>query len=182
MIKNSILPDEDFNFLKNYFKNHSSLSQMVVDEFGRKLIGDQSDPLLVEYSNKMLPYAREIFKSDTLLPSYSLFAEYSDKIISLYKHKDANACTYTLDLVLYQEKPWPIWVDGVEYIAEENDAICFMGEDKYHWRETISDNTDKYGLIFFHYVEPDHWWFTKGKDHVEKIREAIRMEQNNELN
>jgi hypothetical protein len=50
----------------------------------------------------------------------------------------------------------------------------FMGEKYEHWRETKYNNYDKIGVVFFHYVEPDHWYFTEGPGYVEKIREQMR--------
>lgn len=167
LIKN-VLNHNDFERLSTYFKNHPWLMQTGVDEFGRKMIGDKSDPILKEFSQILLPKVKEYFGSETMLPSYSLFAEYSDKTISLHKHKDANACTYTLDLVLYQNSPWDLYVDGKSYSANPNEAILFMGEEYEHWRETIYNNTEKFGVIF-HYVEPDHWYFTKGPDYIKEI-------------
>ena len=107
----------------------------------------------------------------------SIDAEYSDEVISLHKHKDANACTYTLDLVLYQGDTWALYVDGRPYRANPNEAILFMGEEYEHWRETLYNNTGRIGVVFFHYVEPDHWYFTEGPDHFYKILETRRMEQ-----
>lgn len=174
-IVKDVLSDVDFARLKLHFQYNKNLDGMGVDEFGRKLLGDHQEPVLKEFSEILLPKVREFFGSDTLVPTYSLFSEYSAETISLDKHKDANACTYTLDLVLYQDKPWPIFIEGQEFKAEPNEAIMFMGEDQEHWRETIYNNTDKIGVIFFHYVEPDHWWFTKGPEYVEEIRKAMRM-------
>jgi hypothetical protein len=174
-IKN-VLGSSDFVRLSNYFKNHETLNKIGTDEFGRKLIGDKTEPILKEYSDMLLPIVREYFNTETCLPSYSLFAEYSSDTISLYKHRDANACTYTLDLALYQEKPWAIYVNGEEFLAEENEAVMFMGEAYEHWRETITENNDKIGVIFFHYVEPDHWWFKEGPEYVDIIRKRIMGE------
>lgn len=173
IIKNVLSP-ENFDRICEYFKNHELLTRIGTDEFGRKLLGDGSESILKEYSNILLPKVREFFGTDTALPSYSLFAEYSSDTISLHRHKDANACTYTLDLVLYQNEPWGIFVDGVEFLAEPNEAVMFMGEKYEHWRDTKINNYDKIGVVFFHYVEPDHWWFTEGPGHVEKIREKMR--------
>lgn len=172
IIKN-VLSSSDLNRLSNYFKNHESLNKIGTDEFGRKLIGDNSESMLKEYSEMLLPIVRKYFNTQTCLPSYSLFAEYSADAISLSRHKDANACTYTLDLALYQDKPWAIYVNGEEFLAEENEGVMFMGEANEHWRETIIGNNDKFGVIFFHYVEPDHWWFTKGPEHVKVVREKL---------
>ena len=168
LVKNVLSP-EDFNRLRMHFKNNPTLDSMGTDEFGRKLLNDKVEPILKEYSEMLLPKVREYFGTNTCLPSYSLFAEYSDETISLHKHKDANACTYTLDLVLYQGDPWALYIEGKPYTAYPNEAVMFMGEKYEHWRETLYTNSDKIGVIFFHYVEPDHWYFTKGPDHIYEI-------------
>lgn len=171
-IKKNVLSKEDFQRLQSYFKNQPGQDGVQYDEFGRKIV---SPEILKEYADKLLPMAREFFKSDTLMHSYSLFSEYSDKNISLRSHKDVNACTYTIDLVVYQDKPWGLWIEGVEYLAEENEAILFWGEEQEHWRELVEDNDNTVAVIFFHFVEPDHWWFTKGPDYIYEIHEQIRI-------
>ena len=176
LIKNVLSPT-DFDKIRMYFKNHQGLASSNTDEFGRKLLGDKTDLILKEFSEMLLPKAKDYFGSQTMLSSYSLFAEYSDEIISLHKHKDANACTYTLDLVLYQNDPWALFVDGKAYSAKPNEAILFMGEEYEHWRETLYNNTGKIGVVFFHYVEPHHWWFTKGPEYIQEILNIKRMEQ-----
>jgi hypothetical protein len=174
LIKN-FLQHEDFYELQQYFLNHQALPNIGTDEFGRKLLGDETEPILKVFSEKILPKAKSFFSSETLLGSYSLFAEYSSTHISLSRHTDANACTYTVDLVLYQNSSWGLWVDGVEFLASPNDAVMFMGEKYEHWRDSRFDNTDKIGVVFFHYVEPSHWWFTRGPEHVEEIRNERRQ-------
>jgi hypothetical protein len=162
-IKKNVLSMEDFNALRNSLKEKVITEGGQYDDRGRKIFSPQ---IVNECAEKLVPFAREFFKSDTLLHSYSLFAEYSDKNISLPKHKDGNACTYTIDMVLYQDKPWGIWIEGKEYLLNENEAVLFWGTEQEHWRETIEDNNNTVAVIFFHYVEPDHWWFTKGPDYI----------------
>jgi hypothetical protein len=173
LVKN-VLSQEDFHRLRMHFKDNPTLESMSTDEFGRKLLNDKTEPILKKYSEMLLPKVREYFGTSTCLPSYSLFAEYSDETISLDKHKDANACTYTLDLVLYQGDPWALYIEGKPYTAYPNEAVMFMGEKYEHWRETLYTNSDKIGVIFFHYVEPDHWYFTKGPDHIYEIWKTKR--------
>jgi hypothetical protein len=178
LVKNVLSP-QDFDRLRMHFKNNPVLDSMSTDEFGRKLLNDKSEPILKEFAEILLPKVREYFATDTALSSYSLFAEYSDEEIGLHKHKDANACTYTLDLVLYQGDPWALYIEGQPYTAHPNEAIMFMGEKYEHWRETLYTNSDKIGVVFFHYVEPDHWYFTKGPEHIQEIWKTRRegMEQ-----
>jgi len=178
-IISNVLPDEDFSRLTAYFKEKMKDSNVSFDEFGRRAVGCHTDSILKEYSEKLLPVVRSFF-SETLLPTYTLFVEYSNTEISLHKHKDANACTYTLDLVLYQDRPWGLWIEGKEFLANENEAVMFWGEDQEHWRETIKDNNNDVGAIFFHYVEPDHWWFTHGPEHLKVVLAQRRKEMSNE--
>jgi hypothetical protein len=162
-IKKNIFSEEDFNALKNTLKEKVITEGGKYDDFGRKIFSPQ---IVNEYAEKLVPLAREFFKSDTLLHSYSLFAEYSNKNINLPKHKDDNACTYTIDVVIYQDKPWGIWIEGKEYLLNENEAVLFWGTEQEHWRETVDHNDGTVAVVFFHYVEPDHWWFTKGPDYI----------------
>jgi len=170
VVRKNILNEDDFSVLLNYISSHPNIKDNNYDGYGRKLIGGNGSGVLESLHNKLTDLAREIFQSKTLVPTYSLFAEYSGKDVLLDKHTDSNACTYTIDLVVYQNKPWGLWINNEEYIAFPNEAIFFMGEDQEHWREVKHNNEDVLGVVFFHYVEPDHWWFTKGPEYVEVIR------------
>jgi hypothetical protein len=140
-----------------------------------------NDDKLQEYGNKLLPLAREIFESDTLLVSNTLFAHYFDKA-KLPKHLDNNACTYSLDLCIYQNEPWDIGVTHNDkdkfYTLMPNEALAFYGNDQQHWRPSFPNpSSNKVGMIFFHFVEPDHWFFTKGKEYVYVLSNSMTEEQ-----
>ena len=115
VVVSNLLSDEDFNTLKTYFLNLPMLANLDYDDLGRKVIGSTNDSFLESFNHKILEKTREVFGSTTLLPSYSNFAEYSATTIRLPEHKDSNACTYTVDLVLYQDQQWNISVQGKEY-------------------------------------------------------------------
>lgn len=105
-----------------------------------------------------LDRAREQFESDTLLYTYSLLSLYNNDQSRLVEHKDNNACTYTFDICLYANEPWPIIVEGKEYILENNDALCFYGEDQLHSRPDFKKD-NKVLMLFMHWAEPDHIFF-----------------------
>jgi hypothetical protein len=131
-------------------------------EFGRYEIADHDLPELKEYTEPMVDKAREIFNSDTLEYTYSLLAHYEGPEANLFKHTDTNACTYTLDVCLYQNVQWPLIIEDVEYKLEENEALAFYGEDQEHWRpEFPNPDWNNVGMIFLHFAEPDHWFFKK---------------------
>lgn len=163
----------DFLFLKNTMFNSPKDKNNYDKGFGRYYVNHE---ILQEYTEKALPIARECFKSETLLPSYTLFAHYEgqDPAPSLYKHKDDNACTYTLDLCLYQNEPWDLWVEDKNYTLYPNQALAYYGNDQKHWREKFPNpETNNVAMIFFHFVEPEHWWFTKSPTYIDVIRGKV---------
>jgi len=117
----------------------------------------------------LLGLAREIF-SPTAIPSYSLYVTYRGFRANLPYHIDDNACTYTIDLCLYQETPWPIVIEGEPFILGENQAVCYYGEDQYHGRDAFPDPmSNEVEMIFYHFIEPDHWYVTQGSEHINQI-------------
>lgn len=187
IVKN-VFSEEDFNFLLSTMLNFDKTKYRDYDPtFGRYCIDHYELPLLNEYAEKTLTLAKEVFNSQTLKPTYTLFSHYEGEQASLFKHKDTNACTYTLDLCLYYKKNWSIFVKGVEYFVEPNEALAFYGNDQYHWREEFPESdTNFMGVVFFHYAEPDHWFFNQPMDrHIEfqkleakKLRELEGNESN----
>ena len=174
VIKDLLAP-EDFNTLKSYLYNAPKLEENFDISFGRYAFNDS---LLNEYLDKLIPIARKTFNSETLLPSYALFAHYEGEHASLFTHVDNNACTYTLDMCIYQTEPWDLNVDGDPYTLHENEALAYYGNDQLHGRDDFPNPASQHvAMIFFHFVEPDHWWYTKGQDYVNVIRGQISEEQ-----
>ena len=130
-IVDKLLSETDFSILKKYLYEKEKKESDYYETFGRYTF---SDKIINDYAEKLVPKAREVFGSNTLLHSYSLFSHYEGKQASLYSHKDDNACTYTLDLCIYQNEPWDIIVEGKPYVLQENQALAFFGNDQEHSR------------------------------------------------
>lgn len=163
---------EDYSNLRNLFDDNVYSFERQ-ESLGRYVIADNSMSELKLYTEKILPKAREIFNSQTLLPTYTLFAHY-DKNANLYFHKDDNACSYTIDMCIYQKAPWDIWVEGKPYTLYPNEGLAFNGNDQLHGRKDFPNIENNYvAMIFFHFVEPDHWYFTKGPSYLSVIRGEI---------
>lgn len=175
IVKN-IFEEQDYIALRNLF-NDNVYSFERQDSLGRYVIADNAMPELKIYAEKVLPKVREIFGSKTLLPTYTLFAHY-DRNANLYFHKDDNACSYTMDLCLYQKTPWDIWVEDKPYTLYPNEGLAFNGNDQLHGRKDFPDADNNHvAMIFFHFVEPDHWYFTKGPSYLSVIRGAMSEDQ-----
>ena len=128
-----------------------------------------NDPFLRRYSDLLLPKVHAAFGDDSILPSYSLWARYSGLTANLHPHKDDNACTYTIDYCVRQRDPWGLFVEGKEYLLDENESLVFMGEDQEHWRGPFAPG-NMVEMIFFHFVRPDHWFFDPTKERPERFR------------
>lgn len=162
-----LLSAEDYSILLKSISNPKSFEYQK--GFSRYIISDKSLPLLSQLAEKLTPIAQKVFSSDSLMPTYTLFSHYEgqDPEPSLYKHKDDNACTYTLDLCVYQKEPWDLWVDGKSYTLYPNQALAYYGNDQLHWREKFPNpETNHVAMIFFHFAEPDHWYFTEGPEYL----------------
>lgn len=166
---------DEYIKLKHYLFDKPKIQEHYSQGFGRYSFETE---LINEYANKLIPLARKHFNSQTLMPSYSLFAHYEGAEASLYKHKDDNACTYTIDYCVYQTEPWDLYVDGNPYTLQENQALAYYGNEQLHWREDFPNKESGHvAMIFFHFVESDHWWFTKGPSYVEVIRGTVTEEE-----
>lgn len=178
VLVNSLLSPEDYTRLLESLDNPKSFG--FDPGFSRYCIGDFDLPILGELADKLVDTARQVFDSESLMPTYTLFAHYEGQnpTPSLYKHKDDNACTYTLDMCVYQNNPWDLWVEDKNYCLYPNQALAYYGNDQLHWREEFPNpETNHVAMIFFHFAEPDHWWFTKGAEYLQVVRGQITEEQ-----
>lgn len=115
--------------------------------------------------------AREHFGSPTLMPSWALLSIYEGKEAKLHKHVDDNACTYHIDLSVFQKEPWDLWVEvngeDKPYKLMENEGLFMYGNDQLHWREAFPNpETNLVANAFFFFCEPDHWFFEHGPEYL----------------
>lgn len=159
-IEKNIFDNNYFEYIKNYFKNHDVVKKDEYHFYGSKRIDTFNDEVLKKAHEDLLPKARQMFESETLLPTYAVFSEYSGKQAYLDQHLDIGPCTYTIDLCLYQNSQWGLFIEGKEYFFSENEGIVFYPNHQLHWRGEFPDpDKNKVAIILFSYVEPDHdWW------------------------
>jgi hypothetical protein len=171
-----VLSSDQILRIKDSVHNYKKLE--FEEWFSRYTLDNYANKNLDDVLNDLLPLARKTFNSKTLLPTYALFSHYEGKNARLHKHIDDNACTYTIDLCLYQKTPWGLWVENKEFLLEENEALAYYGNDQLHWRQQFPDKeNNQVAMIFFHFAEPDHWYFTKGPSYLQVIRKEITEEQ-----
>ena len=168
IIKN-VFSEEDFAKLKEEMLSIDTSNQNH-EAFGRYALSSFDSAVLREYAEKSVPLARETFGSPTLKHTYTLFCRYEGPGAKLWKHKDNNACTYTIDMCVYYNTNWGLFVEGTEYFTEPNEAVAYYGNDQEHWRGPFPDPENNFlGVIFMHYAEPNHWFFVMGSDYINVI-------------
>ena len=166
----NIFDDIYFNALQKYAMNlwANDDGSAFSEGFGRYQWANTE--ILNEGSELLLPMAKEKFKSNTLKPSWNLLVTYQTEKAKLWKHKDDNACTYTVDYCLFQKTPWDLWVENKPYSLNENQALFMYGCDQEHWREDFpAPETNLTSYVFYFFCEPDHWYFTKGPSYLDRV-------------
>lgn len=128
---------------------------------------DDDSPLVLpdEMHKRLYQLASDNF-SKTAKQSYIKSAKYSGFLNpspNLPAHLDDNACSYTIDLQLSSNVNWPIYINGEEFTLKDNWAVVYDGENDLHWREDFPNRNPMsfVHMIFFHFVEPEHWFFRK---------------------
>lgn len=176
VIVDPVFNDNDFNRIKGLFNDPKSFE--FQQGFSRWVASDGKLPLLQQYAYLLTPLARSLFDSTALLPTYTLFSHYEGPDAKLWKHKDDNACTYTIDMCVYQKHSWDLYVEGKSYTLNPNQALAYYGNDQEHWREAFPEpETNHVAMIFFHFAEPDHWFFTKGPSYLSVTRGELTEAQ-----
>jgi len=159
VIKN-LLDVETLSSLKNAIKEVLDRGKYLDEvSIGRKSFKMDVCPKMEEVLHDLLPIARNVFESQTIIPSYAFFAEYYSPESFLPKHKDNAGNVYIIDLCIYCDRLWPIYVEGEEFNFGVNEAVTIFGEEQFHWRERMGER-NVVGNVFFFYLEPEHPFFT----------------------
>jgi hypothetical protein len=184
MLIKSFLPEKEFKALKDYVQNKNKEETNFYEGYNRYEWSGSEE--LNSLHHRLLPIAKEKFGSSTLVPTFN-FASWYFGNASLEHHTDINACTYSIDLAVYSEMPWDLYVEGVPYALDENDALLYYGESQEHWREPLVNPDNKVVCnVFFFYVEPDHWFITepvekhldiRTKNAVGTVQERLKKER-----
>jgi hypothetical protein len=147
VIKN-IFDEPFFEYIKNYFINHPQIKNIPYDNYGSKRLDSFDDIVILECLNKLTDFAREKFGQKDIVPTYGVFAEYSGINAQLDDHLDVGPCTYTLDIGLYHNTPWNLFIENKESFPDPE--------------------INKVGILLLHWVNPDHPWL-KYSPEVQKL-------------
>ena len=170
-----VFHERDFDYAQKYTMDiHKSLKNMRAEHeggYGKYTITDTPELRLLH--EKALLSARKYFYSETLLPSWNFLTLYQGPQKESFKETYDSACTYALQVPLYQRLPWQLNVNSTEHELGENEGIYFNGNTHERFRGTFPDPFENYvAEATFFFVEPDHWWFTKGENYLYEVIRA----------
>lgn len=156
-------PDQEFIKIKDYFYNHPRLENKSITYYGAKMISSFRDDFLKKILHDNLNKVKEFYGVDNIIPSYGIFSDYGD-LGDVTEHSDEGPCFYTIDLCLYENTPWPLFVeesDGVwkEYMPKENQAIFMNASLQPHKRPAVNNPDNRNGILLLHYAPPEHQFF-----------------------
>lgn len=134
----NVFSEKRFDELTKYF--HELVRRSGVDRTMRTMFDSINNPVLKMLGQELLPLARNIFECENLYSTKVTFAHYEGHQGVLGKHVDHNPNVRLIDVCIYEDVPWGIFVDGKEYIFPKNHGVAFYSGKQEHWRK---DNPDK---------------------------------------
>jgi hypothetical protein len=127
------------------------------------------DKIIDDLGKDNIKKAKDIFDTFDITFSSAMYLKYIAPQGRLPEHLDLKACTYTINYCLDQTSPWGIWVDGEEFILNENEALVYLGNDQMHGRKEMQFNEGHTSVILWFYVPQDHWVFSCNGDIPEEV-------------
>lgn len=162
IVIDNLFSTDDFNDLKRHIEENEN--KILFDPTEDRYVFN-SKYLTENFNKKLEPLAKKIFKDKSLETSYCLYVRYQGYKSQLNKHKDLNANTYLIDLCINEKTQWPIFIDGVEYKLEPNQAVAFLPMEWEHWRNQFPDpNNNIVEIIMFYFVPKNDEGWIKNKD------------------
>lgn len=174
-VKSNVFEEDKFENIKQYFFNNKLVKEKEYDYYGSKRIDSYENEILLTTLHSFTDKAKEWFNKKEIVPTYSVFSEYSGKSAMLDKHTDSGPCTYTIDICIYSNVKWPLIIENKEYYFKENEAIIFYANDQKHWRPDFPDKENGVvGMMFLHYVDPNHKWLKYNEKTQKLIKKRFK--------
>lgn len=168
-ILDNILSEEEIIILKNI---RSTIDTKRLDsKKGRELAPvPNNDILPTSVIDKFTKIASDFYGRSLKLYAVA-FGRYSNDFgkPKLPPHIDEVPSQFTLDYQLDGNIDWSIIIEGKDYFLKNNSILMFEGEHVLHWRpKKIFNNQDFLDLMWFQFVDENHW------SHTQEVRPDYR--------
>lgn len=167
-ILKNFLSDEDVKLLKESIakeREENDPRRVRIEALQSRQVSDFEVP---ESVTKAFLDGAHKYGSPTLKEAHHTFFEYSGRYngeTHCAPHTDRSASYFSMNYQLDANVSWELYVNGKEYLLENNDLLIFSGTHQIHWRPRRDLTKDEHcGMVIFHFAEPDHWRFSKLAD------------------
>jgi hypothetical protein len=149
----NVFDEERFKAIKNICKQ--LIDDSIKEPGTRIFIDGRHVKIISDLAIETLPLAENIFNCK-LKYMHSALVEYEGEFARLGKHKDHAENLKLLDIAISQDFKWPISVNNIDYIFDENCALAFESGKLMHERlETIKMRNKKVSMLLLYYAEID---------------------------
>ena len=151
----------------------------VVDAYNGRYLKGLDGRLRKDIMSRVQQVAKDATGYD-LVPSDIGYSYYNNQYgkVELHPHIDKNKTEFVIDYQLHGNVEWPIVVEKKEFTLKDNQALVFAGSDQPHWRPQREFVDGEFlGMIFFHFIGPDHWTIVGGEDYKEKPEWIMKKEK-----
>jgi len=172
----NVFTDEQVQYLHDLI-NSSMIS--VVDDYNGRYIKGLDGRVRQDIIERTKQIAKEATGYD-LVPADTGYSYYNNQYgkVELHPHIDKNRTEFVIDYQLHGNVDWSIVVERKEFNLKDNQALVFAGGEQPHWRPQREFVDGEYlGMIFFHFIAPDHWTIVGGEDYKEKPEWILKKEK-----
>jgi hypothetical protein len=177
-IFNNFFNTEEINIISKYIEQCENNNKgKIYRQTGRKLIGLEG--LDISIINKVESYVKNVYNKNLTVKDIGFMRfkkEYG--LPKLLPHKDDYACEVVFDYQFKTNKKWNLVIEGNKVSLNDNDAVCFEGENEAHWREkTIFDDNEFVEMICFNCIGDGHWRHQSETNPLSEIDQAKKIKQ-----
>lgn len=177
-IFNNFFNTKEINIISKYIEQCENNNKgKIYRQTGRKLIGLEG--LDISIINKVESYVKNVYNKNLIVKDIGFMRfkkEYG--LPKLLPHKDDYACEVVFDYQFKTNKKWNLVIEGNKVSLNDNDAVCFEGENEAHWREkTIFDDNEFVEMICFNCIGDGHWRHQSETNPLSEIDQAKKIKQ-----
>lgn len=149
----NIFDKDRFNLISNQLKEIAK--KTGTNSQRRTLVHSDDDLFIKMLGQELIPLAKKIFKINNIVSSHTVFAHYENEDAFLGKHVDYQKEILLIDVAIYSNGAWGVFVDGQEYFFEPNCALAFESGKSEHWRGPKPSNNIS-GVLLCYYLSLDY--------------------------
>lgn len=151
-----LFSERDFDYIQKYaLEHHEALKKIKPEhESGYGTLQIKDTPELRMLHEKLLPIARDIFASDSIIPNWQCLEIYSGPQPTQTIRKFSEDADYVIKVVCYQHFGWVCLVNGEAFELGENEGLFFNSDLEFSRLEFPDPFNNVLASAFFFFIQP----------------------------